>query len=74
VWKLVLLGFTAVLAVGISLLLFQTTAYFFSFIPVLAGLRIHETIEQFLARRHLQQQNAKLKAQLGHVKPVAKPD
>ena len=44
-WKLVVLLGTVLIAIAASLLLFRTSAYFFSFIPVLAGLRIHEAIE-----------------------------
>jgi hypothetical protein len=68
-WKLVVLGLTAVSAIVVSLLVFQTTAYFFSFVPVLAGLRIHESIEQFRERHELQRENAALKQELGRVKP-----
>jgi CHASE2 domain-containing sensor protein len=58
---------TVAFAILASLLLFRTSTYFFSFVPVLAGLRIHESIEQFLERRHLEHENLELKKRIAEL-------
>lgn len=57
------LGIPAV-AVLASFAVFHTSGYFASFVPVVAGVFVHELLEHVLHHRHLVHENRQLRAQL----------
>ena len=64
VWRIMALLGSVPLAILASLLMFNTAGYFFSFVPVIAGVRIHQVIEQYFEGRELRQENQELRHKL----------
>jgi CHASE2 domain-containing sensor protein len=64
VWRIVGLLSSFVLAIFASYLVFQTSSYFFSFVPVIAGVRVHQVIEQYFEGRELKRENQELRSKL----------
>ncbi len=63
-WRLAVIMATIALVVLVSFTLFYTRAFFFSFVPILAGVIVHEGLESSIERRSLERENKELHAEL----------
>ena len=66
VWRTVALLSSFLLAILASFFLFQTSSYFFSFVPIIGGVFVHHVIEQHFESRELRRENQELRSKLGH--------
>jgi CHASE2 domain-containing sensor protein len=66
VWRTIGLLSSFLLAIIASFLIFQGSSYFFSFVPVVAGVLVHHVIEQHFESRELRRENQELRSKLAH--------